>query len=114
MALTTNREIFFGSPIEKVEHLTGKTVLSWRRDMNRFGYTVFFTDKTMCLIDEGAPFDWEKAEYLRIPSSICTSCGQDAHVSYWNWKGQCVATVKNFWLKARKVFWHRYQKTGHL
>lgn len=114
MALTTNREVFWGDPIEKIEHLTGKTVLSWRREPHRFGIAVFFTDKTMCYIDEMAPFDWSKVEYLQIPNSICASCGQDAHASYWNWKGQCSATVKAFCLKMRKVFWHRYQKLGHL
>lgn len=114
MALTKNREIHFGDPVEKIEHLTGKTVLSWRREPHRFGFTVFFTDKTMCHIDEGAAFDWAKVEYLRIPTTICASCGQDAHASYWNWKGQCSATTKAFWGKMRKVFWHRYQVKGHL
>ena len=114
MALSTNREIFYKNPIEFLEHKTGKTVLSWRREMQRFGYTVFFTDKTMCHIDEMVPIDWTQIEYLQIPSSICISCGQDSHASYWNWKGQCTATVQKFWGNMRKVFWHRYQKLGHL
>lgn len=112
--LTKNREIRYdGGWLEFIEHKTGKRILSWRREMNRLGMSLFFTDNTMLYLEHGDLFP-DEPKYEPMPKSICVSCGQDHHATYWNWKGQCTATVSKFWHQVRKVFWHRYQKLGHL
>lgn len=113
MALPTrisDREIHFKNWIEQIEHITGKTVLSWRDDFATVNLIVLFTDKTYCKIHPYESFDVKNLKFERIPESYCASCGKDAHVSFFNWKGWCEVTNKQFWKKARKVYWHRYIK----
>lgn len=112
MGMRSNREIFYDSPLDFIKHVTGKDVLSWRRCYDKLGFEVFFADQTYCYISESAPIEWNKIEYLKIPKSICVSCGQDMHASTIDWKGRCSITVQAFWANVRKIFWHRYATTS--
>lgn len=111
MALTESRRLHYRDWIHRIEHHTSKKVLSWEQCYNRFGFDIYFTDETALYLAEGEalPDNPEELEYKPLPGSICVSCGEKRHgASVWNWKGQCSLTVKTFWEKARKVFWHRH------
>jgi NADH pyrophosphatase NudC (nudix superfamily) len=108
MALTRNREIEYKNFVEWIEHRTGKTVKSWKRESHRLSTLVIFTDNTCTYLDEGMLY--ETIQFEEIPKSICASCGEEMHVSSWNWKKQCTNTAKLFWEKVRKLYWHRYLK----
>jgi acetone carboxylase gamma subunit len=107
MALTRNRETRYENFVEFVEHKTGKRVLSWGRATDRLCCYIYFTDKTMLEVIEYEGFPDEPV-YKPIPGSICASCGENSHAGYINWKRQCVVTMRNFWERVRKVYWHRY------
>ena len=107
MALSRNREIFYGNLVEWIEHKTGKTVKSWRREPHRLEELIIFTDGTCTRLQEGMAYD--EITFEPIPKSICVSCGEEMHMSEWNWKAQCTNTVKQFWEKVRKLYWHRYK-----
>lgn len=109
MALTKNREILYKNPVEFIEHKTGKTVKSWQRDYASLRVIFIFTDNTCTYIDEGGLMSMNIV-YEPLPKSICVSCGEQAHVSLWDWNGRCEKSLKNFWKKVRKVYWHRYTK----
>ena len=111
MALTRNREISYQSPVEFLEHITGKKVLSWRQEPERMGTVFHFTDKTMLYQDYGSMLEINNIVYEPLPKSICVSCGQDMHFSTFDWRGRCEHSLKHFWERVRKVYWHRYSKT---
>jgi hypothetical protein len=109
-----NRQISYRDPIEYIEHVTGKRIKAYRERPDMYRTQVIFTDNSYIEIDPGMGIEWDKLEYKEIPPSLCVSCGEIAHASIWNWKGQCEVTVKNFWEKARKLYWHRYLKNKNL
>ena len=110
MALLNNKEIRYGGNIEYIEHLTGKTVKSWRNEIAKLSQTIIFTDNTCLELNPYESIDINNLQFKEIPKSICISCGKDAHASYWDFKGWCDKTTKNFWEQVRKVYWHRYLK----
>jgi len=112
MALTTSREIYYDDHVAKLEHITGKTILSWRKCQDRFGSEVFFTDKTMIYLgyEEALPEDPNTIEYQRIPGTICVSCGEDTHAGTFDRHGRCSNVQRGYWKNVRKVYWHRYLK----
>src|ERR1051325_7938501 len=109
MALTRNREIRYKDSVEFIEHVTGKTVKSWRRLPERFSTMIIFTDNTCTYLNEGALMD-TNIVFEPLPKSICLSCGEEMHISNWNWKAQCQITTKRFWEKVRRLYWHRYSR----
>lgn len=109
MAIATNKEILYKDPVEFVEHVTGKTVKTWRSLPYKRATLIVFTDNTCCELDEGSLISHEIV-CEPLPKSICVSCGQDMHVTKFDWLGRCEATLKRFWERARKVYWHRYSK----
>ena len=110
MALATNRQIPQKDFASYIEHITRKKILSWRESAGRFGREVFFTDNTMCYIDDGSMFDWSNIEYLQIPKSICRSCGEEMHFGAIDEYGRCENKLTEFYKNVRKVYWHRYSK----
>lgn len=110
MAVTTSKEIVYRDQVDFIEHVTGKKVLSWRHAMERAGTIFHFTDKTMMFVDYGGMIDMENIVYEPLPRTVCLSCGGDMHAGYFDWKGRCEHTVKHFWERVRKVYWHRYSK----
>jgi len=108
MAIAKNREVYYSDPITYVEHKTGKKVKSIVRDYQRMGRWMLFEDKTVLYVEEGAELVFGK--YQDYPKSICVSCGEEMHVSSWDWQNRCSVTLKKFWEKVRKVYWHRYLK----
>ena len=110
MALTRDRGIRCESDVEYLEHITGKKVKSWERDYCSNGTNVLFSDGTYTLLQEGQRLDPRDIKYYAIPESYCACCGERAHVGYVDWAGRCEVYLKNFWKKARKVYWYRYLK----
>lgn len=110
MALSINKEIQYKNPVEFIEHFTGKTVKSWKRDYASLRIIFIFTDNTYTYVDEGGLIS-SNIIYEPLPKSICVSCGEDMHISSWDWSGRCEKTLKNFWQKVRKIYWHRYTKS---
>ncbi len=110
MARATTREIRYESDIDKIEHLTGKTVKSWRNDYSTLYQIIVFTDNTILRVHPYEGLNVDNLVYEEIPKSICASCGKDAHASYWDFRGWCNVTNKRFWERVRKVYWHRYLK----
>lgn len=47
------------------------------------------------------------------PEPPCKSCGK-VHNSKLDFLGRCDNTLKKFWEKVRKLYWHRYAKTKTL
>ena len=106
-----NREIIHNSPIEFIEHKTGKKVKSWKRLENELRTIIIFTDNTCCYLN---PFDSiDEIEFQPMPKSFCACCGEETHYGYFDWAGRCEIYLKRLWEKARKVFWYRYIKNGH-
>lgn len=113
MALTQSREIYYVNFIERLEHITGKKVLSWHKVPHKLAHEIYFTDKTMLELRQGDELqaDPKNIEYKRIPASICVSCGEDAHASTFDRLGRCSNLQRGFWSNVRKVYWHRYLKS---
>lgn len=109
MAITTRKEIRYRDPVEFIEHKTGKTVKSWRRDLHRFMTLIIFTDNTCLELDEGVLVAADIV-FKPLPKSICISCGEEMHFSKFDWLNRCEVTLRDFWQRARKVYWHRYSK----
>jgi NADH pyrophosphatase NudC (nudix superfamily) len=105
-----NREIKYDF-IQYVEQKTGKKVRSYYRHDNMYVTKIFFEDNTEAAIREWEGFD----NYFEITpvKRFCVSCGEEMHISEFDWKGRCSTTIKNFWNKFRKIYWHRYSKTRH-
>jgi hypothetical protein len=114
MATSVIKPIRYDNPVAYIEHVTGKTVRSFKQELGRFGYVALFTDDTYCFIDDGGYFDWRNIEYRPASDlkSFCASCGGDSHVSSFDWRGWCNHKVAQFWRRARKVYWHRYTANG--
>ena len=80
MAITINKEIKYDSPTDFIEHLTGKTVKSYKRLMNE-NYKVFiFTDNTAIKVEEGQEVDLDNLVFTPIPKSFCSSCQYLHHI----------------------------------
>lgn len=106
-----NREIQYDNFVEYIEHLVGKKVLTYKRLPERHATIFLFTDHTSATIDEGVYVANETIKLEPIPKSFCASCGEDMHAGIVDYFGRCEITLKNFWKKARKVYWHRYSKS---
>ncbi len=115
MAIATNKEIYYRDIFERVEHQTGKKLRSWKRDQSSLMIYFLFEDGSIGAIQEGFIFDGgiEDIDLRDIPKSFCTSCGEEWHVSGFDWQGRCETSVRNFWKKVRKIYWHRYLSDSH-
>lgn len=98
--------------LDYVEHKTGKKVRSWKRDDASLNIFFLFEDGTMGAVREGMMIDGPLPEIhpYEVPKTFCTSCGEEWHAATFDWQGRCGVSVKNFWNKVRKVYWHRYIK----
>lgn len=105
--ISLNKEIIYNSGIDHIEHLTGKKVLSWEENNYKDSISIYFTDGTQLELRQGYEFP-KNPEYKKITEGICISCGEHSHCGYIDGLGRCSITVKNFWNKVRKIFWHRY------
>jgi len=110
MAITRNREIRYDNPVDFIEHKTGKIVKSWKHYNDRMQTLIIFTDNTCLELDEGMLIS-NNLVFNPLPKSICVSCGEEMHISTFDWQGRCKKTLDNFWEKVRKVYWHRYSKS---
>ena len=111
MATSLNREIRHQDYTGFIEHKTGKRIKTWRKNYCNYSTTIIFSDNTSLPLFEGGIFP-DNPIYERIPESFCASCGEDAHVSQFDIFGRCDITLKKFWQKVRKVYWHRHSKGG--
>jgi hypothetical protein len=107
-----NKEIRYNSPVEFIEHKTGKRVKSWKRLLDRMSVMIIFDDNTCVRLDEGGLIDNEIV-FEPLPKSYCACCGEEAHIGYFDWAGRCDVFLKRIWGNARKLFWHRYIKNDH-
>lgn len=111
MAITTGRQIRYDDLAEYVEHQTGKKLRSWKQDSASLMTYFLFEDGTMGALSMGDMienvFDIKPYD---VPKSFCVSCGEEWHASSFDWQGRCGTTVRNFWKRVRKVYWHRYSK----
>ncbi len=110
MAIATNKEIYYRDIFERVEHQTGKKLRSWKRDHSSMMIYFLFEDNSIGVIQEDVAFGGgiEDIDLRDIPKSFCASCGEEWHVSSFDWQGRCNVSVKKFWEKVRKIYWHRY------
>lgn len=110
MGMIPSGQIKYKSPVEFIEHMTGKTVLSWKEDYQSLRTLFTFTDNTCTFVKRGQILTIEPVVFEPLPRAYCASCGETAHISGFNWKSQCDKTVSSFWEKVRKLYWHRYSK----
>lgn len=100
--MATNRNIK-----SAVEYYTGKRVCEYYHDPLSFLLRFLFDDDT-----EGTLSPEQDISEIKITKKFeyfCVSCGEPGkHISYFDQQGRCEITIKNFWNKARKLFWHRY------
>lgn len=111
MAITRNRQIIYESLPAIIEHKTGKRVRSWKSDQSSMSIFILFEDGSMGVIENGYDEVLDIQPY-EVPKSFCASCGEEWHVSKFDWNGRCETRLRNFWKKARKVYWHRYIKNN--
>jgi hypothetical protein len=109
MSALINREIMYNTPIEFIEHLTGKKVKSYKRFLDRNTKIIIFTDNTCIELNDYELID-RKIVFKPIPKSFCACCGEESHIGYFDWNGRCEIYLKNWWKKIRKIYWHRYIK----
>lgn len=109
MAIATSREVYYANFAKYIEHQTGKKLKSWKRDHASLLIYFLFEDGSIGAIREGGSFD-QIFDVRDMPKSFCVSCGEEWHASTFDWQGRCQTSVKNFWQKVRKVYWHRYSK----
>lgn len=108
MAQIRSREVSNRLFEEQVFHQTGKRVRSWMRNATSFTTSILFEDGTEGIVAEGERF----SEVMQLPEvkRFCVSCGQDMHFASFDWMGRCNHTVRHFWEKVRRVYWHRYSR----
>lgn len=93
---------------EIIEHKTGKKIKEWRQLQERYETLIVFTDNTCCYLAAGETL--ENMVFKPLPKSICVSCGKESHCGKIDELERCEVTLKNFWEKARRLYWHRYSK----
>ena len=102
-----NKEVSYTDIIERIEHITGKNVKSYKKDYARGGTWILFDDNTCLFNSEGEMLN---LSFQEIPESFCASCGEERHAGFFDCRGWCSVVAKNFWEKVRKLYWHRYSQ----
>ena len=95
--------------LKRIEHTSGKKVIDSYSSFNSklITYILEGGDAVqICPEDEVG-----EMKIVKYVLNICTSCGEQKHISKFNSNGQCEKTINNFYNKVRKLFWHRYIKT---
>lgn len=108
ISMNSFKEIPMNSFEREIFHHTGKIVKSWFRDNCSKNIYILFEDGMEGRLSENSMI--QGVEIRPIPINMCKSCGERRHASIFDRQGRCKTSVKNFWKKVHKVYWHRYSK----
>ena len=100
------------SALARVGHYFNDPVRECVPDPASLSYVFLFQSGREGVLQEGC--DLSAMQFRERPKTFCVSCGEEPHVSTFDWLGRCQHSITKFWNRARKVYWHRYSKEKQL